>query len=115
MADTILNQGTTDDGSGDSSQWSVDYDSTAKTIGASIATAGTCVQAELVVTVPSQSQTYTLDCLGGPAGNVTNAGRVILGGPGSVLGHTAPVNNLPVPPFGKGVAPPYEVDFAWHQ
>jgi hypothetical protein len=110
---TLLSQGGSDDGSGNTLQWTVDYDSTARTIGTTITTTGTCTQAELIVTV--SGTVYLLDCLHGPAGNITNAGRVILGGPGSVIGRTNPINNLPVPPFGRGVPPPYEIDFAWHQ
>jgi hypothetical protein len=115
MTDTVLNQGASDDGSGDTLQWNVDYDSTAHTIGTTITSTGTCTQAELIVTVPSLSQTYTLDCINGPAGDVRNQGRVVLAGPGSVLGLTKPVTSLPVPPFGRGIPPPYEIDFAWHQ
>lgn len=115
MPVTVLNQGTNDDGAGNTCQWVVDYDSTARTIGATITRTGTCSQAELIVTIIASGQVNTLDCLHGPAGDVTNRGRVVLAGPGSVLGHTQPVNNLPVPPFGRGVPPPYEIEFAWNR
>jgi hypothetical protein len=116
MTVTLLNAGNESDGDGNSCGWLVDYDSTAKTIGTSVTLAGTCVVAILVVTVSATGDKYTLDCINGPGGNITNLGRVVLGGPGSVIGQTKPVNNLPVPPFlPKGTPPPYDIDFFWHQ
>lgn len=117
MAITVLNVGSTDDGAGDTCLWSVDYDSISETVGATITTTGTCTQAILELLIPSRGKDYLLDCLGGPAGNITNQGRVVLGGPGSVIGDTTPLppGSFPLPPFGKGVAPPYEIDFRWHQ
>lgn len=112
MAVTVLGEGTDDDGAGDTFRWQVDYDSVGETIGTTLVTTGTDSEALLIVKIPSLSKTYTLDCR-----PFLNQGRVVLGGPGSVIGNTTPIppGSFPLPPFGKGVAPPYEIDFAWHQ
>lgn len=88
MAVTVVASG----GYGPSCTWQVDYDSTSKTVGLTVSAAS--VTAFFVEVTLTNGTTFVLDCVNGQAGNLVNQGRVVLVGPGSVLGHTAPVNSL---------------------
>lgn len=115
MAVTNIGGGAQADGNGSGSQYLVDYDDVANTVGLTVSAFGTCTQMIVVVTIVASGAQGSVDCLNGQAGNILNQGREIVLGPGSVYGHPQPVNNLPVPPFGKGAIPPYVFDCFWHQ
>lgn len=95
-------------GSSGGADWQVDYDSTSETIG--ITVSGTASALFVDVTITATGKTYSLDCLNGPAGDTLNAGRVVLAGPGSVVGQTAVVPPAAIPTLVKGQAPPYTFD-----
>ena len=111
MADTILGEGSFNN---DAATWQIDYDSTSETLG--ITVTGSASKLVVTVTFTSSQQTFSLDCIHGPAGNVLNAGRVVLAGPGSVLGHPQVVapGSFPLPPFPRGTSPPYTFDSTWN-
>lgn len=72
---------------------SVDWDDAARTV--SITVNSTVPVTKLEIDIESTKLgSIAFDCLNGPAGNVVNRGTLILYGPGSILGHTAPVNTL---------------------
>ena len=86
MADEILGHGSTSD-----AVWSIDYDDVSETIGLTVT--GTPLQITIILTITSTQNTYSLD-----ATQYVNQGRVVLGGPGSVLGKNAPIPPAAVPP-----------------
>src|SRR4051794_6430487 len=85
--------------------WQLDWDSATRTIGATVASASPPPTA-LQIVIEGTVGTYVGDCLNGPAsgtptqnpdgedayllGNILNAGRIVVLGPGSVIGKTAP-------------------------
>lgn len=100
MAIQVLANGTY----GDGVSWSIDWDNTGRTIGI---TMGFGPASDLFVEVAIAQVDVVADCLHGPAsgtpdpvtgyyrlGDIRGAGRTVVVGPGSVIGHTAPVNSI---------------------
>lgn len=102
MATTILGAGTF----GSSVTWQIDYDGVS-TVGCTAT--GTATDLILTLTVISSQQTYNLDVT-----QYMNQGRVVLAGPGSVLGFTTAVPPSAIPaPAPKGQTQPYVISAQW--
>lgn len=95
-------------GTSGNATWAVDYDPASQTVG--ITCTGTANALFVDVTITATGKTFSLDCLHGAAGNTLNAGRVVLAGPGSVLGQSTPVPQSAIPVLVKGQARPYTFD-----
>jgi hypothetical protein len=93
MAATILGSGTS---SGQA--WQVDYDGVS-TLGLTCTGPGTLV---ISVTITATQQTFSLDST-----QFLNQGRVVLAGPGSVLGFPSPIPPSAVPVPVKGHPPAF--------